>query len=168
MSTEQVNKIKLDGTKNFLKHIKKNKKKYNGPTKVIENYGGNAIIEIKNIKLEKYNCRNLSLKECTVKESSIKYSYICDNSYLRHTKFEKVDFTGTIFENVNLEKAIFENCILNYVRFENCVIDYKAILKSKPEKPNLCINLMKSLYKNELQQGNMRNADEEPRITTVE
>lgn len=95
-----------------------------------------------------------------MKESSIKYSYICDNSYLRHTKFEKVDFTGTIFENVNLEKAIFENCILNYVRFENCVIDYKAILKSKPEKPNLCINLMKSLYKNELQQGNMRNADE--------
>lgn len=135
-------------------------KQYTNSTKTIKNYGGNHIKKIKDVQLEKYNFQNLTLKECSIEDSEIKYSYICDKSYLRHTRFKNVDFTGTIFENVNLQKASFENCLLNYVRFENCIIDYENILKSKPYQPNLALFLIKSLYKNELQQGNTKKADE--------
>ena len=135
-------------------------KKYFKEKEIIKNYGDNFIKEIKHISIYKTTLSHLNLKECKISHSKITQSNICDNSYLRHAKFECVDFTGTIFENVNLEKATFKNCRLNYVRFENCIIDYKSILKSKPDEPNLYMLLLKSLYKNELQQGHLKEADE--------
>ena len=135
-------------------------KKYFKEKEITKNYGDNFIKEIQHISISKTTLSHLTLKECKISHSKITQSNICDNSYLRHAKFECVDFTGTIFENVNLEKATFKNCKLNYVRFENCIINYKAILESKPDVPNLSMLLLKSLYKNELQQGNLREADE--------
>lgn len=127
--------------------------------KIISNYGNNSIKTIENLDLEKYRLSNLTLKECEIKNSKIKYSYISENSYLRKTIFNNVDLTGTIFENANLEKAKFEKCDLRYVKFENCILNYNNVLQSKPKEPNLAIALIKSLYKNELQQGNSKNAD---------
>lgn len=135
-------------------------KKYENEENVIVNYGNNKIKKIENLHLQKYKLVNLTLKECKFLNSSIKYSCICENSYLRHAKFENVDFTGTIFEKVNLEKAEFSNCDLRYVKFENCLLNYHNILLNKPKEHNLAISLIKSLYKNELQQGNSANADE--------
>ena len=112
------------------------------------------------MNLEKVDFKNLTLKNCEFVDSKIKFSHIFENSYLRKSKFSNVDFTGTVFENVNLEKAEFKDCKLYYVRFEDCIVDYKNILENKPDEPNLAMNLIKSLYKNELQQGNTKEADE--------
>lgn len=148
--------IEIKSNKQFFMHYPK----FKNVKKTIEYFGCNGIEEISNVEFEKYRFKNLNLKTCKIKNASFKYSYIYDHSYLRHTKFTNVDFTGTIFENVNLEKAVFEKCTLDYVRFENCIIDYKNILDNKPEKPNLGMILIMSLYKNELQQGNIGNADD--------
>lgn len=146
----------LRGNDKFFTEIKSFKSKQ----KEINNFGDNSYKEIKNINLEHCVFRKLSLKDCKFENCIIKYSRICEYSYLRRASFKNVDFTGTLFENVNLEKAKFENCNLCYVKFENCIIDYKEILKNIPNEPNLAIILLKSLYKNELQQGNNKNADE--------
>lgn len=156
MENEKKNDIYLTGDDEFFTEIQY----FKNIQREINNFGNNKYKEIKNINLENYVLRNLSLKECKFENCLIKYSRICEYSYLRHASFKNVDFTGTLFENVNLEKAKFEKCKLYYVKFENCIIDYKEILKSKPDKPNLAISLLKSLYKNELQQGNEQNADE--------
>lgn len=156
MEHENNKDIFLTGNEAFFTKVSEFKTKQ----EEINNFGNNDFKEIKNIHLNNYIFRKLSLKECKFEDCSIKYSHICEYSYLRHASFKNVDFTGTLFENVNLEKARFENCKLYYVKFENCIIDYKEIIKSKPKKPNLAINLLKSLYKNELQQGNEQNADE--------
>lgn len=148
--------VKEEKRENFFSSLKK----YRNKEKIIANYGNNNIEIIKNLKLAKYKLSNLTLKNCKIIDSSIKYSYIYDNSYLRHAEFENVDFTGTIFENVNLEKAKFQNCKLEYVKFENCILNYKYVLESKPTNPNQAILLIKSLYKNEFQQANFKNADE--------
>lgn len=128
--------------------------------RIIENFGKNSVKKISNVNLEKVDFKNLTLKSCEVIDSGIKFSHIFENSYLRKSKFLNVDFTGTVFENVNLEKAEFKDCKLYYVRFEDCIVDYKNILENKPNEPNLAMNLIKSLYKNELQQGNTKAADE--------
>lgn len=146
---------KINGQNEFEESIKYFKKR-----NIIENYGDNSIKEIKNISIYKTILSQLNLKQCKINNSKIKQSYICNNSYLRHTKFENIDFTGTTFENTNLEKATFTNCNLNYVKFENCILDYKSILKCKPKEPNLDLILLKSLYKNELNQGNIKEANE--------
>lgn len=156
MENEKNNDIHLKGNDEFFIEIQYFKNIQNE----INNFGDNSYKKIKNITLKNYVFRKLSLKYCEFEDCTIKYSRICEYSYLRHASFKKVDFTGTLFENVNLEKAKFENCKLCYVKFENCIIDYKEILKSKPNEPNLAIILLKSLYKNELQQGNNKNADE--------
>jgi|GEM_PF-1706374 hypothetical protein len=148
--------IKIKSNKQFFMHYPK----FKNAKKTIEYFGNNGIKEISNVKFEKYRFKNLNLKVCKIRNASFKYSYIYDYSYLRHTEFIGVDFTGTVFENVNLEKADFKNCTLDYVRFENCIVDYKNILKNKSEKPNLSMILIMSLYKNELQQGNIGNADD--------
>lgn len=126
----------------------------------IDNYGGNLIKNIRFLHLEKKSFKHLSLKNCKFQDSSITHSYIYGNSYLRHSEFKNVNFTGTIFENTNLEKAVFLNCTLDYVKFENCILDYKEIIKCRPKETNIYMNLLKSLYKNELQQGNKNSADE--------
>lgn len=128
--------------------------------RIIENFGKNSVKKISNVNLEKVDFKNLTLKSCEFIDSEIKFSHIFENSYLRKSKFLNVDFTGTVFENVNLEKAEFKDCKLYYVRFEDCIVDYKNILENKPNEPNLAMNLIKSLYKNELQQGNTKAADE--------
>lgn len=128
--------------------------------RIIENFGRNSVKKISNVNLEKVDFKNLTLKNCEFVDSEIKFSHISENSYLRKSKFLNVDFTGTVFENVNLEKAEFKNCKLYYVRFEDCIVDYKNILENKPDEPNLAMNLIKSLYKNGLQQGNAKEADE--------
>ena len=128
--------------------------------RIIENFGRNSVKKISNVNLEKVDFKNLTLKNCKFVDSKIKFSHISENSYLRKSKFTNVDFTGTVFENVNLEKAEFKDCKLYYVRFEDCIVDYKNILENKPDEPNLAMNLIKSLYKNELQQGNTKEADE--------
>lgn len=156
MENENNKDIFLTGNEEFFTKVSEFKTKQ----EEINNFGNNDFKEIKDIQLNNYIFRKLSLKECKFEDCSIKYSHICEYSYLRHASFKNVDFTGTLFENVNLEKAKFEKCKLYYVKFENCIIDYKEIIKSKPNKPNLAINLLKSLYKNELQQGNEQNADE--------
>lgn len=133
---------------------------YKYERRIIENFGNNSIKKISNVNLEKVDFKNLTLKNCEFVDSEIKFSHIFENSYLRKSKFLNVDFTGTVFENVNLEKAEFKDCKLYYVRFEDCIVDYKNILENKPDEPNLAMNLIKSLYKNELQQGNTKAADE--------
>lgn len=156
MENENNKDIFLAGNEEFFTKVSEFKTKQ----EEINNFGNNDFKEIKDIQLNNYIFRKLTLKECKFEDCSIKYSHICEYSYLRHASFKNVDFTGTLFENVNLEKAKFENCKLYYVKFENCIIDYREILKSIPDKPNLAISLLKSLYKNELQQGNEQNADE--------
>ena len=128
--------------------------------RIIENFGKNSVKKISNVNLDKVDFKNLTLKSCEFIDSEIRFSHIFENSYLRKSKFSNVDFTGTVFENVNLEKAEFKDCKLYYVRFEDCIVDYKNILENKPNEPNLAMNLIKSLYKNELQQGNTKAADE--------
>lgn len=149
-------KIEIEGNDELKKFLDN----YIYERRIIENFGKNSIKKISKVNLEKVDFKNLTLKNCEFVDSGIKFSHIFENSYLRKSKFLNVDFTGTVFENVNLEKAEFKNCKLYYVRFEDCIVDYKNILENKPDEPNLAMNLIKSLYKNELQQGNTKAADE--------
>lgn len=149
-------KIEIKGNDELKKFLDN----YKYERRIIENFGKNSVKKISNVNLEKVDFKNLTLKSCEFIDSEIKFSHIFENSYLRKSKFLNVDFTGTVFENVNLEKAEFKDCKLYYVRFEDCIVDYKNILENKPNEPNLAMNLIKSLYKNELQQGNTKAADE--------
>lgn len=153
---KEESEIVINGNYEFQKFLDN----YTYERRSIENFGGNSVKKIINVNFEKVNFKNLTLKRCEFIDSKIKFSHISENSYLRKSKFFKVDFTGTVFEKVNLEKAEFKGCRLYYVRFEDCIVDYKNILENKPDEPNLAMNLIKSLYKNELQQGNRKEADE--------
>ena len=148
--------IHIFGNKDFYKYCDE----FSGNLTSIDNYGGNSVKSIKCFHVKQKSFKHLCLKECKFQDSSITHSYIYGNSYLRHSEFEKVDFTGTVFENTNLEKAVFKDCTLDYVKFENCILDYKEVINCRPKETNIFMNLLRSLYKNELQQGNKNNADE--------
>lgn len=121
---------------------------------------GKMGMKFTNIIMTRSHLRLLRLKDCIVSNCKITQSVISDDSYLRHAKFENVDFTGTIFRDTNLEKAEFLNCDLRYVRFENCLLNSDSIIKnSLPQESNLKLGLLNQLYKNEISNGNSEKAD---------
>ena len=129
----------------------------------VEIYGfGGPEIKFENITITKGKFGLLRLKDCVVRNCKITQSVISEQSYLRHAKFENVDFTGTTFIDSNLEKASFDsNCKLQYVKFDNCLVDSDNIIKNcLPQESNLRLGLLYQLYKNESSNGNIKKADE--------
>lgn len=122
---------------------------------------GKPGMSFSNIILTRSRLNMLRLKDCKVRDCKFTQSIIGDDSYLRHARFENVDFTGTLFRNTNLEKAEFVNCNLNYVKFENCLLNCDSIIKnSLPEESNLKLGILNQLYKNEISNGNVEKSDE--------
>ena len=105
---KEESEIVINGNYEFQKFLDN----YTYERRSIENFGGNSVKKIINVNFEKVNFKNLTLKRCEFIDSKIKFSHISENSYLRKSKFFKVDFTGTVFEKVNLEKAEFKGCRL--------------------------------------------------------
>lgn len=65
--------------------------------------------------------------------------------YFKRTRFENVNFTGSIFINCNFDEAVFINCIFDYCRFEDCFIKYENLAQSLSNRPNMRWELCKNL-----------------------
>lgn len=146
------------------KKLKKISMNYQKPVELdkVEIYDfGKTGMHFANINLTRSQLKLLRLKDCTVNNCKFTQSIISEDSYLRHARFENVDFTGTLFRDTNLEKAEFLNCDLKYVRFENCLLNSDSIIKnSLPKESNLKLGVLNQLYKNEISNGNTEKADE--------
>ena len=148
-------------SKKRLKKVSKDYRKTIELDKVEISDFGKPGMHFSNVILTRSHLKLLRLKDCTVSNCGFTQSVISDDSYLRHAKFENVDFTGTLFRDTNLEKAEFLNCDLRYVRFENCLLNSDSIIKnSLPKESNLKLGVLNQLYKNEISNGNAEKADE--------
>lgn len=65
--------------------------------------------------------------------------------YFKRTRFENINFTGSVFINCNFDEAVFINCTFDYCKFDNCFIKYEDLVQSLSNRPNIRWELCKNL-----------------------
>lgn len=97
-----------------------------------------------NYKINNSTFAKMGFLQSNFSNDDLRFNVYID-CYFKRTRFENVNFTGSIFINCNFDEAVFMNCTFDYCRFEDCFIRYDDLVESLSNRPNIRWELCKNL-----------------------
>ena len=98
----------------------------------------------KNYKINNSTFAKMGFLKSKFSNDDLRFNVFLD-CYFKRTRFENVNFTGSVFINCNFDKAVFVNCTFDYCRFDDCFIKYEDLVQSLSNRPNIRWELCKNL-----------------------
>ena len=111
---------------------------------VLANQRIDAEWQSKNYKINNSTFAKMGFLKSRFSNDDLCFNVFLD-CYFKRTRFENVNFTGSVFINCNFDEAVFINCIFDYCKFDDCFIKYEDLVQSLSNRPNIRWELCKNL-----------------------